>query len=345
MTELVLPKPVIERLTRWGCGPGWVICLVAVAGAVWFPNEMTLLGMAPLLASVVMFGLPHGAVDHLVPFRMVHRTSWWWSISTVVAVYVLVGALYAVAWSYVPVWSFLVFIGITWIHWGQGDVYALVVLQDVDHLPDTWQRVLCGAVRGAIPMLVPLVAFPEHVRAVAGWLVGTFVIDQSVSASLFSGTARWAVGIGLAVLIVGHLASGFRRRRRGSGWGVDVFETLLLVLFFATVPPIFAIGLYFCLWHSLRHVVRLSIQDDAARVDWSRAAVTSVIQRFARDAAPMTILALVLFAGFVAVVPQTPGSMGEWSGAYLVFISILTLPHMIIVGWMDALEGVWQPAE
>lgn len=55
----------------------------------------------------------------------------------------------------------------------------------------------------------------------------------------------------------GKLPAGAQRRV----WREDAFEIVLLAAFFALVPPVLAVGLYFCLWHSVRHVGRLMLLD------------------------------------------------------------------------------------
>ena len=100
------------------------------------------------------------------------------------------------------------------------------------------------------------------------------------------------------------------------------------------MPPLAAVGVYFCVWHSLRHVLRVIAADGTATV-------RAGLGRFAREAAPLTVLALVFLVGFGAVVPASPSTPAELSGLYLVFIAVLTLPHVAVVTWMDRREGVW----
>ena len=55
---------------------------------------------------------------------------------------------------------------------------------------------------------------------------------------------------------------GPRERR---AWRRDILEVALLIVVFATVEPLLAIGLYFCFWHSTRHIARLILIDPQGR--------------------------------------------------------------------------------
>jgi Brp/Blh family beta-carotene 15,15'-monooxygenase len=315
--------------------------MLAVSVVMWVGEMSTVAVLMPLGVSVVLFGLPHGAVDHLVPARM-SSFDVWQSVAWVVAIYTVVGGAYLWAWWQWPTASFVVFVAMTWMHWGQGDVHALVRLQGSQHLARVWQRVLAGFVRGGLPMWVPFVAFPDDVREVAGLLVGHFSSLSTMLSVLFD----WRVQLGVTAMMIlaatAYLAAGVWKTGWSRGWWLDVAELGVLTVYFWYVPPLAAIGLYFCVWHGYRHMVRLSLQERGAREAWQRGAIGVVWYRFARDAAPLTLLSLVLFGALAWAVPRSPESMGDWAGLYLVFISVLTMPHVMIVCWMDGVEGVWR---
>jgi Brp/Blh family beta-carotene 15,15'-monooxygenase len=111
----------------------------------------------------------------------------------------------------------------------------------------------------------------------------------------------------------------------------------LLWALFLTVPPILAVGVYFCVWHSLRHVLRFSAIDERG----ARTTAGRLLSAFAREAAPLTALALVFLVPFGLLAPASPSNASEFTGLYLVFVAVLTLPHVAVVTWMDHREGVW----
>jgi len=315
----------------------------------------------PFLVSVLVLGLPHGAVDHLAAARVgrIDRP-----LAVVAALYLVAGGGYLLVWLVAPAASFVFFIALTWFHWGQGDLYVLVASPTRTHLRSPVQRALCVLVRGGLPMIVPLLAFPGVYREVARAVTELF--DPGAITALepfFSLPARLALGGGLAALSIAALAIGYRRADEGDGerkraWRLDAGETALLWAYFLVVPPVLAVGLYFCLWHSLRHVVRVIALGDGTEIEgekrvgnerWGREGdgieglrapgVGAEFARFAREAAPLTAGALVIFAGLYLLAPV--GDVSGLIALYLVLLAVLTLPHVLVVTWMDVQQGIW----
>jgi Brp/Blh family beta-carotene 15,15'-monooxygenase len=115
----------------------------------------------------------------------------------------------------------------------------------------------------------------------------------------------------------------------------------LLTAFFLVVPPILAVGVYFCFWHSLRHIIRTVLLHDGSTTALDRAEIQPVLGQFARDGAPMTAGALVILGVLYLLVPRAPGELSGLVGLYLVLIGVLTLPHVVIVSWLDREQGVF----
>lgn len=298
----------------------------------------------PFVVSLVLLGLPHGAVDHLVPGRLAGvRTAV--SVSAVVAVYVVLGAAVLAGWAFAPALVAVGFIALTLFHWGQGDLYVLVRWYGAEHLRHRGLRAGALLVRGALPMVVPLLAHPDVYRR---------VLEQA--ASLFAPASaqalEWLTSPGTrmvaAVLFVGGAAAylvtssrSVRTRPGRRAWRVDAGEIVLLGVFFCTVPPILAVGLYFCLWHSLRHIVRLELIDDATRRELDPPALQAAIVRFCAAAAPLTFVAIGMLLALTALLWQDGAEPTALLGPYLVLLSALTLPHVVVVTWMDHRQRLW----
>lgn len=348
MTTRVPGSPTLDRIGgptpagRAAIAAGWLavatLTLVTILGAR--PSGVWL--YVPFVASVVLFGLPHGAVDHLVLLRLDGSPLRLRPLVRVLATYLAIGLGYLAVWFVAPVAAFVFFIALTWFHWGQGDVHSLLALTGGRHLPMRWQRVLALVVRGGMPMLVPLLAFPTVYLDVARSVVGVLsaegvALDALSPAVRLAGAALFA-GLGIAHLVVGWLAS--RRLAAQQDWVIDTAETVLLAVFFATVHPLLAVGVYFCLWHSVRHIARIVLSPPPRP---SRSQITLGSWRsFFVQALPMTALALAFLVGLYALVPAAPASLPEWVGLYLLLISMLTLPHVWVVARMDRAEGVWR---
>jgi Brp/Blh family beta-carotene 15,15'-monooxygenase len=344
-----LPTALEHQLTRAVVRPSVAAIAVATLLVTLLPPLPVEVRYAPFVVSVLLFGLPHGAVDHLVPGRMLGQGGYALRpLFAVLGVYTLLGGLYLVAWYLVPVASAVFFILVTWFHWGQGDVYAMLAFERAEHLRTRGERALALVVRGGLPMLVPLVGFPEEYRAVAEAWVRLFAPESvSALAPFFTSAARTGVAVGFLGVTLLSLGLGLWRVRTSSGdglrrgWLRDAGEVALLWVFFLLVPPILAVGLYFTLWHALRHIARLVVVDDPGASALAAGDYLGALARFARDATPATVGALLFFAGLYLAVPTAPGDRAGLLGLYLVGIAVLTLPHVAVVTWMDLRQDVW----
>jgi Brp/Blh family beta-carotene 15,15'-monooxygenase len=345
-------SPGAHRAIR--CRVLWPSWLLTAALTLLFASGLTVPSWAeylPFALSLVLFGLPHGAVDHLAVPRLLGWRPWPWSALAVGLLYLFLGGAYLYLWFATPVAAFATFIALTWLHWGGGDLHALTafVSNGGAYPVERARRVLALILRGGLPMLIPLLAFPETYRAVAESAVTLFAPASSgVLSWAFEPSFRLIAGAAFALLAVATLASGYRSAKRSESrvaWWIDVAEMALLAAYFALVPPVLAVGLYFCLWHAPRHVARLILLDEKSAGALDAGLMSPSLIRFARDAAPLTIAALVFLLGLYLVAPGT-GSQGlspaSLLAVYLVLISVLTLPHVVVVSFMDFRQGLWQ---
>lgn len=333
---------VRRTLFRLTILPGWLVLGVTIPIFLLGASVPLRYQFLPLVASAVIFGLPHGAVDHLTPSRARGQRATLRAMGAVGLLYAVLMAIYGVVWFLFPVAAFAFFILMTWAHWGQGEVHALATVASVTHYETTLHRAMVAVGRGALPMLVPLVAFPEQYRFVAETLVGLFASPNLGGLSVaFTVRGRTVVAILLGIVLFSSLLLGYRRRANDREWFLDAGEVTLLVVFFATVPPILAVGLYFSFWHALRHIGRLLALDPGARDALERGNLTGALARFFRDATPLSLAALGIVAASYFLVPTTPVALADMVGLYLVVIAVLTLPHVAVVTWLDREQSVW----
>ncbi len=324
--------------------PALALAALLPLGAVTplFPVEV---GVAMFALGTLVVGMAHGAVDHLVPLRTAFGVSLRRSVVVVSLVYAVLGGAVVAGFFLAPVAAFVGFVALTWLHWGQGDVAALAVA-GVDHLRTPWERVLTLVVRGGLPMGVPLLSHPGEYRLVAEWIVGLFVVDPAAAvAPVFTPDVRIAVGVAMVAATATSLALGAWRVRGGAsrrGWLRDAGETLVLWAWFLLAAPVFAIGVYFALWHALRHVGRLVLLDDAAAGALADGDLRGALRRFARDAAPLTLGGFCVVGGVALAVPYGVAAPGDLLAVSLVAIAAMTLPHVAVVAWLDGRQGVWR---
>lgn len=312
----------------------WGTVLVAVAAQAATPWIVDRYVLWPLLIGIVVLGLPHGALDHLIPAR----TGLAWGrrpgpVALFLAGYAALVAAYLGVWLVVPGWAFAGFLLATIVHWGQGDQRFLEIF--VGRRPSAGVGALVTILtRGSLPILVPIAAFPEtaqdlFVRATSGLGLEVAALDLGAP---WLGAAILAV---LAGLLAGYLLVAIDAAATRAGLLVDVAEVAVLAGFFAFVPAYAAIGIYFVAWHSLRHLARLLLlrppDADAVR----RGELARPVRRLAVDLAPVTAAALGVLVGLTAWSQANLRSLDDVVAVYLVLISALTVPHTIVVAMMD----------
>lgn len=317
--------------------PSWLILAVTVilTSLIDIPLRMQFL---PLLASFVLLGLPHGAVDHLLIPRLKGKgfSMKWLGMASLV--YLLLGSLYFFVWIISPVAAFIAFIALTWFHWGEGELYIVENLL-TGYKVGRIQKVLEVTVRGGAPMLLPLVAFPEYYRKVAEMIIEVIGSTGTGQIEILFTAGFRSVLLAFYLLSALVLLSTIYRRSGMESFRLNALEICLLTIFFLTVPPILAVGLYFCLWHSLRHGFRYSMLDRASRDGLEDGNILPAVKRFTVDSAPLTALSLLILSLLYVFLPVS-ASLEGIIGVYLVLISVLTLPHIFFVLFMDRKQGI-----
>ena len=321
-------EQAVRRLRAWLTGPAWVVLVLTLVLARLFPFGCLRWQFVPFIVGMVFLGLPHGALDHLAPLRLLHRRL---TLSYLILFVLGYGALvgvYLVFWRVWPAGALAAFLMLSLLHWGQGDAYFLQVFVAQAPPESVAGRLLVWAVRGGLPILLPVLAFPLVFTQVAGGILGWY---GPSGGWVLGGTLRDA-GLALfGVLLVTYLGRSWRRDRRA--FGLDVSETILLLAYFWLVPPILAVGVYFCVWHSARHLARLTLLDLRPDEPLARC-----LGRQAIEAMPMTLGAVALLAGLFVWHGRQNVSAGDLVYLYLSLIAALTFPHFLLVLWMDRQE-------
>jgi beta-carotene 15,15'-dioxygenase len=308
----------------------WVGMTLLLVAWTLFPLALTQLMYIPLLLSVALFGLPHGALDHRVPALL----GWRWARRPVnVAVYLLLyvalaGAI-VLTWRGAPMLAFWGFLAASLLHWGQGDLHFLETVLSRKR-SGLWSAPLAVLARGSLPILLPLLAFPEWFARLADGAARAFG-SRPFTGVLLPGHWNAGLTILLGAVLLGYLIDTLRVSLQPL---LELGEAALLVVLFVVVPPPLAIGLYFTLWHAWRHLGRLlSLYPGAGNSGNSERPVFS--GRFVLELLPITVLAVLLMGGvFLWAAPRVHDTE-TFVALYLALIAALTAPHALLVALMD----------
>ncbi|MFB6091156.1 MAG: Brp/Blh family beta-carotene 15,15'-dioxygenase [Halobellus sp.] len=329
------PSLVLSRLSL-------LALLVAFAGAsaagIAVPFEAQ---MVVYLVGMVALNLPHGGYEHFENLRR-RRPDFRWRY---VAAYLAVIAGFVALLLAAPVAGVALAIGVAMAKGGLGGLKVLDATSGTDHLQTRPQRLLAAGVRGGAVMLVPLVFHPGTFHTFASLMVGLVEPGGLAPYAEHFGTTRLLAAGGYGLALAAHVGLGYVRGG-GRSWLVDAGESLLLASYFAVVPVLVAVGLYFPFWYSARQVARTVTvgDDDVGDPEWdlvggSRVALRAWGVLVAGAFATFAVLAAVYWAvpNPLAGVGLLPGAVAFWS----VFISVVALPHVVIGSVLDRERGIW----
>lgn len=290
------------------------------------------------LFGMVALNLPYGGYEHMsnlknrgLPFG-----------ARYLVVYLVLVAGFVALFFRSPVVGLALAISVAVAKGGHGGLRVLDTLVGTDHLRTTPQRALAAFVRGGAVMIVPIYAWPGDFAAFSTFMIGIFQPGAFEAVAPHYGDLRVALGAVFAAAVVAHLGLGFHRRDGLTTWAVDAAETALLIAYFAVVPVVAAVGLYFPLWYSLRQSARAEAVRSAlpAPDPESIPSPHRVIAAFILGA-----VATFGLAALIATLAPNPMSGGTLliSGVafFSVFISIIALPHVVVGSWLDTDRGIW----
>ncbi|MFB6304679.1 MAG: Brp/Blh family beta-carotene 15,15'-dioxygenase [Haloferacaceae archaeon] len=292
---------------------------------------------AVYLLGMVGLNLPHGGYEHVANLR--RRTTRF--RGRYVAAYLLVAGAFVGLFLVAPVAGLALTVAVAVVKGGGGDLHVLAATTGTDHLRSRPQRLLAVAARGGAVMAVPVVAFPHTFRAFSGLMVG--LVDPGGLGGAAVDATRWLVGGPYGAAVLAHLGWGYRNRTGSGAWLADAAETALLVAYFAVVPVLVAVGLYFPLWYSLRQVARELAVGEPDLDGSSSPASGSPYRAWGALAAVVLATALVA-AGFRVLVPHPLANASFRFGAvafWSVFISVVALPHVVVGSVLDRRRGIW----
>jgi beta-carotene 15,15'-dioxygenase len=244
-----------------------------------------------LLLLILVFGVPHGALDPVAAhhlYRLRSTAAW---AGFVLAYVVLAAAAIAV-----------------WVVWPSGFVVGFVILSAYHFSGDPAgdaPRLFRGIYGGLIIVLPTLTFAPEVARLLATLMPATAA--TMVTAALRGLAVPWL----LAALLV---AAGHARRDAAASR-----ELLAVALLAVCAPPLWSFTIFFCLMHSARHVLRL-------QGSWDHVTWRSLV---AAAALPVVATAVALGVGW-HLLPDASTTTRAVQLVF-VTLAALTLPHVILV--------------
>ncbi len=321
-----------------------LVSRAALLGLTLLFGAMTLFGSLPsletqmviYLVGMVALNLPHGGYEHFSNLRYRGLPFG----SKYVLLYITAIAAFIALFLIVPLIALAIAFATAVAKGGHGDLRVMDAVVGSSHLQSRLQRSLAAFVRGGAVMIVPLYFFPDTYYMFSAYMLAMF--DPGLSSALWASmeTSRPLLAGLYAVAVLTHLGWGLVTAGVSSSWLADLGETSLLVGFFAIVPVVVSIGLYFPLWYSMRQSGRSAYVHRETADEDDGLPVPVVWGTFIVGAFATGIMAALLWT----IAPNPLGNAGLLPGLvafYTIFICIVALPHVVVGEWLDVDRGIW----
>jgi len=290
---------------------------------------------------IIFLGMAHGAADHLFAWGMIKRQNLFKKISLLL-IYASSSVLYLIIWKYLPLAALSLFLIITILHWGLGDRYFCLKMYNCLYLKDCFYlKILNILIKGTIPIFISIYS--------------DFAFSVSFIGSLFDQLGHNLFEIGLlsdfydlfiiipVLLFIIYILMLFRYCRSFKNYNLkglffDISETILLFLLFLSLPTALSLGIYFIMWHSIRHAVRILLADGRFLSGPFKYIPFNISFRWVQLTGAMTILALIGSSFFLSYNILVPSINVMWISFTFISISCLTFPHFITVYLLDKIE-------
>ena len=277
-----------------------------------------------VLAVGLLAGLPHGAVDHLVPAHLLGARAP--RLVLVVAAYAATAVAAWAVFRSVPAVALSVFVVLSVLHFGAGEVAF-------DH-ERTQALATAPQPQGhSSPLRDPLAVLATGGAALALPVLREPATTAPLIALLVPGTSGllppWLTTTAITV-VLGAVGATLAHRLLQRRW-LAALEVALLTAVGLLVAPLAAFGAYFGAWHAVRHIGRMLTEDPANATDLAHGHLLRPLARFALTAAAPTAVSLTALAGLWALADGWQGFVT----ANLALLAGLTVPHVLVVAWSD----------
>jgi Brp/Blh family beta-carotene 15,15'-monooxygenase len=263
----------------------------------------------------LLAGLPHGSIDHRIAVSLSGQR-----MSVVVLVYAGVAAGSWVLLTTAGPIALLAILSLSVAHFGLGE---LEILRAVTGWRPSQAIATAIGVAGTGALLLPLARSGVQLADVAEAVSPSLAIplgNPFLRAGLAGMWVLAAVVVAAAAVRAGH-----------AGVALDV---AIVGALGALAPPLVAFTVWFGGWHAVRHYARLLTVDAGCAHLLADGQVGRGVAVLARAAAWPTLAAAAVIAVLVLAAASADDPTAA-IGTTIVVLLALSVPHMLIVMWLD----------
>jgi len=261
---------------------------------------------AILVIGILLGGVPHGAIDHIIQKKESLRTGHSFHLGVFYMAYLGVMGIYALFWLFLPIPSLVFFIVITAWHFGETDLFQVNFSHQI-------YRAIVYVFYGLWVILFLLISHLDSVEVILKSLPLQSVNGFLLLIQLNLKTIYWSfILFGLGIWIVQSLLN------KRPEW--FLLELLFFLILLSQIPLFIAFTLYFTGWHSLRSLHEIA-SFTGSKLNQRRFWLLTI---------PNTLLA-ILFLGILFLVWTKYYPLSSFILLVFILLSLLTLPHFIIM--------------
>jgi len=283
---------------------------VFILGALFFPAVLNSAALWVVVLSVLVIGIPHGAIDHIMAAELYDLNQTLKDHLLFYASYLLVMIVIGVLWIFLPEAGMALFLIISIYHFGQADMEEFLIRHEPFNRLFYFARGFL--IIGLIIFSDPLTTYPIMADAMR---IDTIVFSGFMPAATFS---LWFI---ISVYFIISTAAVLTNRIEDAS--TFIVDSLLLTFFLLVTGPLIGFAVYFALWHSAGHINEM-------REFFEGRGKSLSVGKFYKKATPFTIVSIIGLALLLYINVQL-NLENQFLSLMFILISVLTLPHMLIV--------------
>lgn len=277
------------------------------------------------IALICLIGIPHGATDHLLFFSIAKKLPGNHKVLRLrfYLTYLGIMATYGLFWYLSPGLSFLIFILVSFYHFGQEN------LKEIRWKSSSLKYIsflLSGVFVLATPLLADMKTALPIIEAISGIeSISLLDIEHCRNLALASGVVY---GTYILVLML------FRHLDLLAGVH-ELANWLILFALFLNTPLMMGFAVYFSLWHALPSIIEQIGFLKKNQLKYS-------FHKHVLNIAPYTLLSIGgIFLGLYFL---KDSSLAAQTGIGFMFLSIITMPHILLMDRFHELNAENAPS-
>ena len=299
--------------------PTWITVILGILLLMWQSYQGILsqnIQVIFFVTLILLTGIPHGSLDHLIQEANDKRQNRVYSFAKFMVKYLLLMAVYGLAWYWFSGISLMIFLLISAWHFGETD------LENVPLKPRIWS--FTRLLYGFYVLAFILLTHTEEVNPIVKQMIlgqnNALIFWKFIQANVKQ--ILYLFGLVLSTIFIVAQSEHFIKFDK-----IRILRLILILILTIYLPLLPAFALYFGGWHAL---CAFDTIHGYLQKDYPLLTFKSVYLK----ALPLTIMAIFFFGILLWYCKNYTQSYNPFPILFI-FISLITLPHLVIANQMN----------